>query len=219
MSDIEPSVDMVDPHPVPNIAQPRTSTWTCRLPPELMAKDCEILVNDLNHHTLSNLRQTSLAMYTLVTSYLYQHLHLDQFTAISFFNLFQLFQVRDNKRFLNPIPQDIHLVDMHPADRLRAVLFNTSTLSLTFRDESLDHIPLKYITGLERYKDLVIGLSTFEGLTLWLSLRRCVIDGGTKSISPRQFHYPLMRPDFYDIFVKAIFANLHPAEISIRFPD
>lgn len=28
-----------------------------------------------------------------------------------------------------------------------------------------------------------------------------------------------MRPDFYRIFIKAIFTKLHPAEISIRFPD
>jgi hypothetical protein len=219
MSDMEPTAEMVDPNPVINIAQPRISTWTCRLPSELMAKVCEILVEDLNHHTLSNLQQTSSAIYTLVTPYLYQHFHLDQFTAISFFNLFQTFPMSDNKRFCHPVPQDIHLVDMHPADRLRAILSNTSTLSLTFRDESVDHIPPNHIKGLERYKDLVIGLSTFQGPTSWPSLRKCIIDAGTKSNSPRQFHYPLMRPDFYGIFVKAVFAKLYPPAISIRFPD
>ena len=105
------------------------------------------------------------------------------------------------------------------ADRLRGFLSNTSTLSLSFRDESVGHIPPDYIRGLERYEDLVIGLSAFEAPTLWPSLRRCVIDAGTTGNTTRQIHYPSMRPDFYGIFVKAIFANLHPAEISIRFPD
>jgi hypothetical protein len=166
MSDMEAIVKTIDPNPVISIAQPRISTWTCRLPFELMSKICEILVKDLNHHTLTNLQGTSSAMYTLTTPYLYQHLHLDEFTAISFFNLFHTFPISDNRRFFHPIPQNIHLVDMHPAGRLRAVLSNTSTLSLTFRDESVDHITPTYIKGLERYKDLVIGLSTFKVPTL-----------------------------------------------------
>jgi hypothetical protein len=161
-----------------------------------MSKVCEIPLNDLNRHKSSNLQATSSAMYSLVTPYLYQHLHLDQFTAISFFNLSQTFPITDNRRFFHPVPQDIHLMDMHPADGLRAHLSNTSTLSLTFRDESVDHILPTYIKGLGRYKDLVIGPSTFQGPTLLPSLRQCIIDAGTKSNSPRQFHYPLMRPDF-----------------------
>jgi hypothetical protein len=165
------------------------------------------------------LQGTSSAMFTLATPYLYQHLHLDQFTAIGFFNLFQTFPLSDNRRFFHPVPQDIHLVDMHPADRLRAILSNTSTLSLTFRDESIDRIPPTYIKGLDRYKDLVIGLSTFEVPTLWSSLRSCIVGAGTRSNSTRQFHYPLMRPNSYGIYVKAIFAKLHPPAISIRFPD
>ena len=56
------------------------------------------------------------------------------------------------------------------ADRLRGFLSNTSTLSLSFRDESVGHIPPDYIRGLERYEDLVIGLSAFEAPTLWPSL-------------------------------------------------
>lgn len=151
---------------VPVDRQPRKPTWICRLPSELMARVCEILVKDICQYTLSKLRVTSSAMYTLVTPYLYQHLHLDQFTAVSFFDLFQKFPPSDNRRFFYPVPPNIHLIDMHPADRLQAVLSNTTTLTLTFRDDSLDHLPPTYIKGLERYKDLVIGLSTFEGPTL-----------------------------------------------------
>jgi hypothetical protein len=167
MSDSDQSiVENIDPGLVPSITQSRISSWTCQLPSELIAKVCKILVKDLNHHTLSNLQGTSSAIYTLTTPYLYQHLHLDQFTAISFFNLFQTFPLSDNKRLLHPVHPNIHLVDMHPADRLRVVLSNTSTLSLTFRDESVDHITPTYIKGLQRYKDLVIGLSTFKVPTL-----------------------------------------------------
>jgi len=46
-----------------------------------------------------------------------------------------------------------------------------------------------------------------------------LFDAGTKFNSARQFHYPLKRPDFYGVFVEAIFARLHPADKSIRFPD
>jgi hypothetical protein len=73
----ETIVEMVDPTSVISIAQPRISTWTCRLPSELMARICEILVKDVKQHTLSNLQEVSSAIYTLATRYLYQHLHLD----------------------------------------------------------------------------------------------------------------------------------------------
>jgi hypothetical protein len=114
MSDSDQSiVENIDPGLVPSITQSRISSWTCQLPSELIAKVCKILVKDLNHHTLSNLQGTSSAIYTLTTPYLYQHLHLDQSTAISFFNLFQTFPLSDNKRLLHPVHPNIHLVDMH----------------------------------------------------------------------------------------------------------
>jgi len=212
MSDsIQSVVKTLESGAVPDDRQPRKSTWICRLPSELMATVCEILVKDICQYTLSKLRMTSSAVYTLVTPYLYQHLHLDQYTAVSFFTLFQEFPLSGNRRFFYPVPPNIHLIDMHPANRLQAVLSNTTTWTLTFRDESLDHLPPTYVKGLERYKDLVIGSSTFEGPTLWPSLRRCVIDAGTESDHQRQYHYPLMRPDFYRIFIKTMFTKLHPA--------
>jgi hypothetical protein len=165
-------VEMVDFKPVIITPSPRMSAWTCELPCELIAKVCEILVKEIDQYTLSNLQGTSSAMCTLATPCLYQHLHLDQFTAITFFRLFHMFPLSDNKRFLHPVPLDIHSGDMHPANRLRAVLSNTSTLSLAFRDESVDHISATYIKGLARYEDLIIGLSTFQGPTLSPSLRR-----------------------------------------------
>ena len=113
----------------------RTSSWTCRLPSEIMGLICEDVVWDRDQQSLSRLQSTSSAMYTMVTPYFFRHTRVNQHMAIVLFSLFNGFPKTDNNRFLHPIPEGVHLVDLHPAYRLRKFFSHMVTFSVYLRED------------------------------------------------------------------------------------
>ena len=136
---------------------------------------CEDLVWDRDQQSLSRLQSTSSAMYTMVTPYFFRHTRVNQHMAIVLFSLFNGFPKTDNNRFLHPIPEGVHLVDLHPAYRLRKFFSHMGTFSVYLR-EDLRLLTRDYEVELDRYKELTSGLSAFGGAPLWPLLERCNIN-------------------------------------------
>lgn len=90
-----------------------------------MAKICKVLQEEGAQGTLAEMPQTFSAMYTVVTSHLYRFIHLGLTTVIPFSKLFNMFPRSDNQRFFHPVPSNLHLADMHIADRLHVSLSHT----------------------------------------------------------------------------------------------
>jgi len=106
----------------PSVAQiARVSNWNCRLPEEIIAQVLEILVEKGHLATIGAIQQTASPLHAAATPYLYRHIQLDLPCAVRLFGLFDAFPLCDNLRFFQSIP-DIHLMDMHVADRLRMTL-------------------------------------------------------------------------------------------------
>jgi len=216
MADSGPPVSIGMPPLAPHAT--RTSTWKCRLPVEIMALVLEFLVAKQDSlGTIGAIQQTSSALYTVTTPYLYRHVQLDQPCAVRLFGLFNTFPQSDNLRFFHSVPK-IHLMDMHVADRLRTFLSYTTALTLQFWEEPFVASP-GWQEGLKRCHDLVVGLSAFGAPTLWPLLERCDINMGEPSDHPAPWNTRLMEPEEYEPFFNAIFAKLHPRDLSIRFPD
>jgi hypothetical protein len=210
----------------PNIATPssalasaptgRSSKWTCRLPAELLGFVCEALMNDRDYHALSTLSRTSSATYTTVHPYLFRHLDLDFNDAIDLFALFGNFSRTDNLKFWSPIPNDVHLLDLHLAHRLRVSLAHTLTLSLRV-DSIVDRKATDYEEDTDRYKELMSGLSAFGGPMIWRSLQRCEINlNPTETI---RYNDNYFIPSNYAPLMEIAFAKLHPKHLSITLPD
>jgi hypothetical protein len=202
----------------PSAPQPtRASTWNCRLPVEVMNQVLEVLVEKGHLATIGAIQQTSSPLYTASTPYLYRHIRVDLPSAVRLFRLFDTFPLRDNLRFLHPV-SDIHLMDMHVADRLRAFLSYTMALTLTIWARPFVPSP-NWRVGPKRCHDLVAGLSAFEGPTLWPKLESCDVgymDDDSDYPAPRN---PLLiQPEDYEPVFDAIFAKLHPRHMSIRLP-
>jgi len=110
----------------------KQSTWTCRLPSELMGLVLECLVEDEALGTLAQAQSTSRAMYSLTTPYLYRDIIVHQHQAFALFGLFDTYPREDNTMFIGPIPNH-HPIDLHLTHRLRYLFSHTQTL--VFRAE------------------------------------------------------------------------------------
>jgi len=195
-------------------SQERVSSWSCRLPAEIIGHVCEYLVEDEDRETLSSLQLASSATYTLVTPYLFRHIKVNQDTAVQLFGRFGEFPRSENGHFLDAIP-NAHLLDLHLAHRLRKFFSQTVTLSLVISEdiaplEDLEHEG-DFEAHLDRYKEVIYGLSAFGGPKLWPSLERCVIDisAGTSHTEAIVESY-----DFATLF-DIMFSKLHPRFMTI----
>lgn len=194
---------------------PRSSAWTCRLPAEILSFVCESSARKKEYDTLAMLSQTSSATYTLVIPYLYRHLDLDLNDAILLFSLFNEFPRSENRYFLDAIPTDMHLIDLHLAHRLRSWFSHTTRLKLSVEYDVELHAT-DYEACMERYKELFWGMSAFGGPTLWSSLDRCEID-----LDPigRPSGDEIFSPSNYAPLTDIVFSKLHPAHLVVRLPD
>jgi hypothetical protein len=195
----------------------RASTWNCRLPVEIVNQVLEILVEKGHLATIGAIQQTSSPLYTAATPYLNRHILLDLPCAVRLFRLFNAFPLCDNLRFLHPVP-DIHLMDMHVADRLRVFLSYTMALTLNIWARPFVASP-NWREGPKRCHDLVAGLSAFGGPPLWPKLESCDVGYmDDDSDYPAPWNSLLIQPEDYVPVFDAIFAKLHPRHMSIRLP-
>lgn len=195
----------------------RKSTWTCRLPPELLSLVCEVLTRDHAQATLTNLQSTSSALYTATTPFIYRHIQINQHQAIKLFGLFTTFPSIENRRFFEPVPPETHLVDLHIAHRLRSFFANTQSLSLFLEGEAnLDPETRKH---LDRYEDLMVGLSAFDGPNLWPLLDRCQLDMRPWPDNAYDYDIEPLPPVDYTSLIGAVFARQCPRYLSIVPPN
>lgn len=197
---------------------------------------CEELVRDNNLQALSRLHATSSAIYTVVTPYFYRHLRLNQYMAVELFRLFSKYSKSDNNRFLQLIPEDVHLVDMHPALRSRQFFSHITTFSLFLR-EDLELWSEDYDMELDRYKELMFGLSAFGGPPLWPALARCDVSMGSSQDEHEgrdsdnenepydsfdwkgdQRRQTILPSEYFQLF-EILFARLHPEFMAIDLPE
>ena len=194
------------------------SSWTCRLPSELMSLVLEHLTENRALGTLANVQSTSRAMYTLSTPYLYRHIIINENQALKLFGLFNTFPRVDNRIFVDPVPTDKHLLDLQLPHRLRSFFSHTNTLlfrlayfsSIDDGDEDCN---------LQRYVEVVNALSTLGLPKLWPAIRRCDLDMDAMS-SPEITSYSDSEYQIYDgsSLAIAIFTNMHPSRFSIVLP-
>ena len=194
-----------DPEP-----KKRQSSWTCRLPVELLSVVLEYLTEDKALGTLAAVQTTSRATYTIATPYLYRNIIIDTDQALSLFNQFADFPGSENRLICQPVPADTHLLDLHLYQRLRAYLSHTKTLSLDLTvGRNTDWFACD---RLNRYKELVNGLLAFGESSLWSSLEYCSLN-----MNPDRE----LQTDFYCYdripVVDAVFASMHPKRFSITY--
>jgi len=217
---ISSTLDLNDPittlsdDPVPK----KMSSWTCRLPSELMSLVLENLTEDRALGTLANVQSASRAMYALATPYLYRHIMINEKQALKLFCLFNVFPRIDNIIFLHPVPTGKHLLDLQLPHRLRSFLSHTTTL--LFRLACFPSVD----DGdgdctLDRYVELVKTRSALDQPKLWPAIRRCDLDMTAMSLSDST-SYGNRRHRVYSApsLVKAVFTDMHPSHLSIVLP-
>ena len=202
----------------------RESPYQCRIPPELITKVLDYLTHDQSLGTLAKLQSTSSAIYTLVNPYLYRHIIVNQVQALTLFDLFRGFPRDDNRLFLETnVPPNTHLLDLHIVYRLRSFFSHTRELSIMIHaNEELDReFKEECQERLERYKEIVIGLSAFSGPTLWPTLQQCTIDldpsPGRAQVTKHEGFG--LYPDEYAPLFEAVPANLHPSKMVVTLPS
>ena len=191
----------------------RQSSWTCRLPVELLSLVMEYLTEDKASRTLATLQSTSRATYTLTTPYLYRNIILNSYQAFDLFGQFDEFPRSENRLICLPVPADTHLLDLHLCQRLRAFFSNTQTVSLELSlDCDMDWFAR---ARFDRYKELVNGLLAFGEPSLWPSLDRCTFNMQPETERrPANFRAAETIP-----FVDAVFACMYPKHFTVVYFD
>jgi len=191
----------------------RESSWTCRLPVELLSIVLEYLTEDKALGTLAVIQSTSRATYTIATPYLYRNIILDIDQAVYLLGQFDGFPRSENRLICQPIPPSIHLLDLHLSQRLRACFSNTRGFSLELREgPNRDWFATR---RLNRYKELVTGLLAFEESSLWPSLKRCNLNMQPKT---RRAQASQWTSEIIPC-VDAVFTCMHPQHLSVVYFD
>jgi hypothetical protein len=209
-----------DPSDITPPPDSKESTWTCRLPSELMGLVLDCLVEDEALGTLGDVQQTSRAMYSLTTPYLYRNIIVHQYQALNLFGLFHTFPRGDNRLFLCSVPA-IHPLDLHLPHRLR--VFFSHTQKLEFHLENLvavESFAYPYDSDpLDRFKEVVNSLSGLCLPTLWPAIKRCTLDLKVVSYSHiRLYNGSQSSSDDLPNLAKAVFTDIHPRYFTINFP-
>jgi hypothetical protein len=195
------------------------SSWTCRLPFELMSLVLEHLTENQALGTLASVQSTSRAMYTLATPYLYRHIIINEKQALKLFRLFNIFPRNDNRIFLDPVPTNKHLLDLQLPHRLRSFFSHTTALlfRLAYFPSIADSDDEDY--DLDRYVEVVQALSALGQPRLWPAIQRCDLDMDANSSSDI-YMYRNSAYHAYDApsLANAIFTDMHPSHLSIVLP-
>jgi len=189
------------------------------LPVDLMSIIIQDLTKDRSLGTLASLQLTSREMYNMATPALYQHIIVDQRQAVKLFRLFESFPRSDNTIFLHPALPDpsAHLIDVHIAERLRFFFSNTQSLSLKTTRRSGRPDDPDTEERLARYKELQIGLLTFNRPTLWPKLEQCAWFPRPWPAHPH--NGTSLNTEEDEVFLKSIFAGFHPNQLVIQIPE
>jgi hypothetical protein len=189
----------------------RQSSWTCRLPVELLSIILKYLTEDKALGTLAAVQSTSRTTYAFATPYLYRNIIIDTNQALYLFSQFDEFPRSENRIICQPIPPDTHLLDLHLCQRLRACFSSTHAVSLELTHGSrLDWFDR---SRLNRYKELVKGLLALEELSLWPSLERCDLNMQNRT---NRRGIELDAAETIP-FVDAVFACMHPKQFSVTY--
>jgi hypothetical protein len=190
----------------------RQSSWTCRFPIELLSIILKHLTEDKALGTLAAVQSTSRATYTFATPYLYRNILVDPDHACFLFSQFDEFPRSENRLICQPIPPDIHLLDLHLSQRLRACFSTTQAVCLELgRPQYNDWFERE---RLHRYIELINGLLAFGEPSLWPSLERCSLNlKPSKDQRQEASFYPSETIPIVD----AVFACMRPKRFSVTY--
>jgi hypothetical protein len=165
----------------------------------------DVLAEQKALRTLANAQSTCSSIYILVTGSLYRHIDITDQQAIS---LFGLFDVADRRPFSEPVPCDIHLLDLNICHRLRANFAYAKKLTLTI------HPGQRGGAHLDAYLNTVMALKIFQHPTFWPAMERAEIDMS----SLKEIAYP--DTCLYDFSIpSAVLRCLETKVLVVTFPS